>query len=529
MVRRIKDLFKSENSVRMASVILVITLTLSNVLGMLRDHFLARTIPTSELDIYFAAFRIPDLIFNFLILGAISSAFIPVFCEFIAQKKLDEGFRVTNILLNLAMLTLIACAIIFFFLMPYLTPLVVPHFEADKMERVTELSRLLMITPIFFAISYILSGVLNSFKRFLAYSIAPLVYNLAIIVGAIFIAPRFGVLGVVYFVILGAIFHVLVQLPTAYHLGFKYQFIADIKNLVVRRIVKLMLPRTIGMGMNQIMLIVYTAIASALAAGSISAFNFANNIQTMPVVVFGTSFATAVFPTLTTVAAHEDYKSFSFYLSRSVRTIAFILIPISLFFILLRAQIIRLILGSGQFAWDDTRLTALTLGYFSISLVAQGLIPLLARAFYAVKNTKTPMYISIITVVVSVILGYIFAPRMGVPGLALAFTLGSFFNALALYVFLKNDLKRDIGNKVLVILLKIISISLVSAAGVWVTMHLVASVVDMNTFFGVLGQTLAAISAGILIYLLLAYLLDFEEMGWAFSRKVNGVNNGGQQ
>jgi len=290
-----------------------------------------------------------------------------------------------------------------------------------------------------------------------------------------------------------------------------------------------MLPRTIGMGMNQIMLIVYTAIASALAAGSISAFNFANNIQTMPVVVFGTSFATAVFPTLTTVAAHEDYKSFSFYLSRSVRTIAFILIPISLFFILLRAQIIRLILGSGQFAWDDTRLTALTLGYFSISLVAQGLIPLLARAFYAVKNTKTPMYISIITVVVSVILGYIFAPRMGVPGLALAFTLGSFFNALALYVFLKNDLKRDIGNKVLVILLKIISISLVSAAGVWVTMHLVASVVDMNTFFGVLGQTLAAISAGILIYLLLAYLLDFEEMGWAFSRKVNGVNNGGQQ
>jgi putative peptidoglycan lipid II flippase len=512
----------------MASVILVVTLTLSNVLGMLRDHFLARSIPTSELDIYFAAFRIPDLIFNFLILGAISSAFIPVFCEFIAQKKLDEGFRVTNVLLNLAMGTLIACAIVLFFVMPYLTPFVVPHFDVEKMKRVTELSRLLMITPIFFAVSYILSGVLNSFKRFLAYSTAPLVYNLSIIAGAIFIAPRYGILGVVYFVIIGAALHALVQLPTAYHLGFRYRLIADIKNEAVRRIVQLMLPRTVGMGVNQIMLIVYTAIASALTTGSISAFNFANNIQTMPVVVFGTSFATAVFPTLTTVAAQKDYKLFSFYLSRSVRTIAFILIPISLFFILLRAQIIRLILGSGQFEWSDTKLTALTLGYFSLSLIAQGLVPLLARAFYAVKNTRTPMYISIVTVIVSVVLGYVLAPAMGVPGLALAFTSGSFFNAAALYLFLNKELRSDIGRKVLSVIVKIILISLVSAAAVWVTMHLMANIVNMNTFLGVLWQTLTATGAGVLIYLLLAYLLDFEEIAWAMTRKVNGLSHGRQ-
>lgn len=524
MREKISEFFNRSNSVRGASIILVITLTLSNVLGLLRDHFLAGKIPTSELDIYFAAFRIPDLIFNFLVLGAISSAFIPVFCEFIESKKMDEGWRVTNTLLNLSVVTLIIFAIIMYFVMPFATPLVVPDFPVEKMEKVTELSRLLMLTPIFFSISYILSGVLNSYKKFISYSIAPLVYNLSIIVGILLVGKSTGILGIVYFVILGSILHFLVQLPTTIKCGFKYQLLLNYKNSSIIKILKLMVPRTIGMGVNQIMLLVFTAIASTLAIGSISAFNFANNIQTMPVVVFGTSFATAVFPTLTRAIAAKKHSEFSFYLNRSIRAIAFILIPISALFILMRAQIIRLILGSGEFEWSDTRATALVLGFFSISLFAQGAIPLLARAFYALKNTKTPMYISIITALLSIILGFIFSKSMGVSGLALAFTLGSFFNALLLYFLLSRAYHFSLEPKFIFFILKITLVSFIAALFTWFTLHLAAQIVNMATFWGVLEQVIIASFVGIFIYISISYIMRFDEMKWAIRRKINGSN-----
>ncbi len=520
MVGRFKSFVNSKNSVRGASIILVITLTLSNVLGLLRDRFLATYIPTSELDIYFAAFRIPDLIFNFLILGAISSAFIPVFCDLKAKDKKEDSWDLTNSLMNIGVLILAVLAVLFYFLMPYLTKFVVPSFDPERMAKTVELSRLLMLTPIFFSISYFLSGILNSYNRFVAYSIAPLIYNLSIIVGAVLVGPSIGIKGVIYFVILGSILHFIVQLPTAKRLGYNYRLLFNYADKNVRKVVKLMIPRTIGLGMNQIMLLVYTALASALASGSITAFNFANNIQTMPTVVFGTSFATAVFPTLTTAIAEKRYDKYTFYLGRSIRSIAFFLIPISLLFIMLRAQIVRLILGSGHFVWDDTRMTAMALGYFSLSLLFQGLIPILARSFYAMKNTTTPMTISILTVVISVAFGYPLSSSMGVAGLALAFSIGSFFNAVALYFMLAKKHKEVLDKKVLYSLIKITLIAGIAATVAWFAMHYFASFLNLNTFFGVLWQALLTTFVGAAIYIMLAYLFNFEEITWAFSRKI---------
>ena len=164
-------------------------------------------------------------------------------------------------------------------------------------------------------------------------------------------------------------------------MGFHYQPVLHLKHQAVKKIITLMIPTTIGSGVNQILLLVYTSIASSLQSGSISAFNFANNIQTVPTVVFGSSLATAVFPTLTYAAAREDHGQFCFYLNRSVRTISYLLIPLSIIIYLLRAQAIRLILGSGHFNWSDTTATATTLGFFALSLLPQGLIPLFARTF----------------------------------------------------------------------------------------------------------------------------------------------------
>ncbi len=523
-MKRFFGLFSKENSVRSASIILIITLTLSNVLGLLRDRFLAKNILTSDLDIYYASFRIPDLIFNFLILGAITSAFIPVFSEYIMGKKLKEAYRITNSLINIALVALIIMALLFILFMPEIMPLVVPKFDTERMNETVKYSRLLMLTPIFFSTSYILGGVLNSFKLFLSYSLAPIVYNLSIIVGAAFFASRFGVIAVVYSVIIGSILHLLIQLPPVLKLGFRFSAVFDWKDKAIKRIIRLMIPRTIGMGANQLMLIVYTAIASSLTAGSIAAFTLSNNIQTMPSVVFGTSFATAVFPTLTAKIALNDKESFAFYLNRTLRSIAFLLIPSSVIFILMRAQIVRLILGSGKFGWDDTKRTALTLGLFSVSLLAQGLIPLLARAFYALKNTRTPMYISIVTAAISIALGFPLAKMFGVAGLALSFSIASFINVVILFVYLRR-IYPEIWNKdVSFSYIRITIISLIMGVLVWYSAHVASNYVDMNRFIGILTQTCIALVVGAVSYFGLSHFFDSDEMNWALTRKINGSN-----
>ncbi|MFA7253193.1 MAG: murein biosynthesis integral membrane protein MurJ [Patescibacteria group bacterium] len=520
-MKKFLNLFHRESSIRGASLVLIITLTLSNVLGLFRDRFLTKTISTFNLDIYYASFRIPDLVFNTLILGAITSAFIPIFSDHLAAKNQKEGYRITNSLINLALIFTIVSAIILFFLMPYITPLVVPKFDAGRMAETVKFSRLLMLTPIFFSLSYIIGGVLNSHKRFLAYSLSPLIYNGAIIIGAWFVAPRYGLIGVVYTVLIGSALHVLIQLPTAIRLGYRYMPVIDYsKN--IQKILSLMLPRTISLGASQIMLIVYTAVASAMAAGSISAFNLANNIQTMPIIALGTSFATAVFPTLAQKISQNKEEEFSFYLSRALRVIGFLLIPSSVIFILLRAQIIRLILGSGKFSWDDTRMTALALGFFSISILAQGLIPLLARAFYALKDTKTPMRISIYTVIISVLIAFPLSKYMSVAGLALAFSIGSYFNAFMLIYYLRKTYPAILDKDLFFSYAKTTFISLLMGVVVWGSMHIAANQVNMSKFFGVLEQTVFACVVGLVTFTVLSIVLKQDELKWAFKRKIDG-------
>lgn len=503
-------LFFGQNTIRGASLILIFTLFLSNLLGLIRDHYLAQKIPTHLLDAYYAAFRLPDFVFNILILGAISAAFIPVFTEFISKKKREEAFYIANSFLNLILSALFISLFILFIFLPYLIPLIVPKFDPEKQRLTLSLTRLFLLSPLFFALSFIFSGILNSFKKFLVYSIAPLVYNLSIILGTIFLADKINVFAPAYGVVIGAFFHMAIQFPPLWELGFRLKLVFDYTHKAVRKIFKLMLPRAIGLGASQILLIVYTAIASRWPA-SVAVFNLADNIQTMPTVIFGTSFATALFPTLAERASLEKKEDFAFYLEKALRVILFILIPASLGMILLRAQIVRLILGSGYFKWTQTVLTANTLGFFTISLAASGLIPLLARAFYAFQDTKTPTLYSIISVFFSLLFAFLFASKMGVYGLALAFSLGSFLNAFLLYGNLRKKIllpEKKIGQS----LFKIILATLVMGLVVQISKNLLGSIVDMQRVWGVATQTLGAILFGLGAYFLTTSWLGAEEL-----------------
>jgi len=525
MWKRFQNFVHKENSLIGAAGVLIVTTTLSNVLGLLRDHYLARNIATSDLDIYYAAFRIPDLIFNVLIFGAISAAFIPVFAAHLAKDEKNQAFKLANTLISLGAAVLIVLAIILYFLMPGLTHLIVPDFDTARLEKTIQLSRILLLTPIFFSVSYFVGGMLNSFKRFVAYSIAPIVYNLSIIVAAVFFAGRFGVLAVAWFVVLGAALHIMVQIPTAIKLGWKFQPFFNYKDAGVRRVFKLMIPRAVGMGANNLMLVVYTALASALTAGSIAVFNLANNIQTMPTVVFATSFSTVVFPTLANRFSAGDDEGYSSYLTRSMRVIIYLLAPSTVIFILMRAQIIRLILGSGKFNWTDTRMAALTLGWFSFSLVAQGLIPLFAKAYYARHDTRIPTYISVGSIIVSIAIAYPLSKSMGVAGLALSFSIGSYLNALALYFWLYKLVPKILDSAIIWSGLKVIFASLVMAVVIHYFGNFLYGYFNMLKFFGVLEQVAVTIIAGSLVYILITYLLGCEELEWAIKRRVNAKSD----
>lgn len=512
MVQKIKNAFSQQNSVTGASVILIITLFLSNVLGVFRDHFLTQKIPTDLLSAYYAAFRIPDLIFNVLILGAIASAFIPIFTTLISQKKDKEAWMVATSIINIAIIVLVALTVLLFFIIPYLMPFVVPGFSYDLQNLTIKLARIMLLSPIFFGLSYIFGGILNSYKRFLVYALAPLVYNLTIIAGTLFLTKDYSVVGVAYAVVLGAFLHCLIQFPVAWKLGFRFHLKIYWHHWGVKRIGLLMIPRAIGLGANQIMLLVFTAMASTLGGYSIAVYNLADNIQTMPMVVFGTSFATAVFPSLSEAVGQNRMTDFSKQITKIALVILYFLIPLTAIMILLRTEIVRLILGSGFFGWEQTVTTANMLGLFSISLVFTGLTPLLSRSFYALHNTKIPMAVSIVSVIISIILGKVFSIQFGVLGLALGFSIGAFVNFLILYLFLRKKVKIEDENKIFLFVLKIILATIIMAVAVQESKMLIGLFVNMQKFWGVAVKLLLSLSVGATIYLVCCWIFGLEEI-----------------
>jgi putative peptidoglycan lipid II flippase len=299
-------------------------------------------------------------------------------------------------------------------------------------------------------------------------------------------------------------------MPTVFALGYKYVPFLDLRDGNLRKILKMMVPRTLSLAVSQLNLVVITAIASGLAIGSLTVFNLANNLQYFPIGIFGVSFAIAAFPALS--AAAFDNKKLVRDFSWTMRQILFFIVPSTVLLLVLRIQIVRVILGNGQFNWDATILTYQTLGYFSISLFAQATIPLLIRVFYAREDSKTPFIIGLISVAANVFLAFYFSHKWGVGGLALSFSLANIFNFVLLWLMLHFVL-GDMNEKK--ILLSVLKFSLAGLACGFVAQEMKGIVwpfIDMTKFLGVLVQGLVAGGCGLLAYALVCWILKSEEM-----------------
>lgn len=508
----------ARNSVALASVYIALFSLLSRILGVLRDRIFASKFGAgNELDAYFAAFRIPDFIFNLLIVGALSAAFIPVFTRYLSRDKEEEAFKISNSVTNLVVILWLVIALAIFIFAHPLLKILVPGFETQKLGLTISLTRIMLLSPLFFGISAVAGSMLNSYRRFFSFALAPVLYNLGIILGAIVLTPKFGVYGLAIGVVIGAFLHMLLQQINIYILGYRYQNVLDLRHPGVRRIVKLALPRVLGMAVDQINLFVQTMIGSLLIIGTVAAFNFANNLASLPVGLFGVALATAVFPTLAEKAGLRRDSEFVFEFSRVARVILFLTIPTSALVILLRAQIVRLILGTGNFGWQDTRLTFGILGYLALSVFALALIPLLSRAFYAFEDTKTPVKIGVSAVIVNIILSLIFVNKiklgldLGPKGLALAYSISAITQMLLLFIYLKKKLKIIEIKAILIPVLKFVLATLIMIPAVQWVKFAISPFVRTDTGVGILIQALAAVLVGISVYALVAFILRCEE------------------
>lgn len=438
----LKDFFNNKSkTIAAAAFILGAASLVSRLLGLIRDRILAGQFGAgNELDIYYAAFRIPDLVYSLLVFGAISAGFIPVFVSYL-QKDKEKSWHLANSVLNLMTLSLIVISFIFVIFTPWLMKLIAPGFDPEKLSSSIQLTRIMFLSPLFLGISAVFGGILQSFKRFLVYSLGPIMYNIGIIFGALVLVKYFGLLGLAYGVVLGAFMHMLIQVPSAYLCGFRWRPVFDFKFEGVQRIFKIMPARVLSLALSQINFWVMTVFASFLTIGSIAVYNLAFNIWSFPLGVFGVSFVLAAFPKLSETAQKRDMSNFVKTFSHTARRILFYILPATALFILLREPIVRIILGTGRFNVDNIILTYQTLSYFSIGLFAEALILLFLRGFFALEDTKTPFIIGLFATVFRLSIAWILSQSMGVPGLALGFSAGSILYFILLFIAFRRKLK----------------------------------------------------------------------------------------
>ncbi len=535
MNKILRILSKEYGSVNQAALLLGFFAFLSQLLALFRDRSIAYFIgPSSSLDVYYAAFRVPDLIF----ISIASLASITVLIPFLVSKMEDgkvtkESQKFLNDIFTVFFATMVLISFFVFLIIPYLVPFIAPGFDPATQKELIVLSRIMLLSPILMGLSNLFGTVTQLFRKFFIYALSPILYNVGIIIGIIFLYPFFGVYGLAIGVALGAFMHFTVQVISSYSCGFTPKFSYSINFSDIKKVAYTSLPRTLGLAFNNIALIAIIALASYLKAGSISIFNLSYNLQSVPLNIIGISYAVAAFPVLTQSIAAGKLDEFRDHLKSAARAIVFWSLPVIFLFIVVRAQIVRVILGSPSFSWDNTRLVAACLAVFSVSIVAQGMITLLSRAYYANGDTKRPLIVnfssSILIVILSFVLMYVFEHVYffryfiesllkveGIPGtevlmLPLAYSLGTIFNAFLQWFFVRKDFMKGVSF-ITKTFFQSLGASFFLGLVAYLSLNILSPIFGTTTFLGVFLQGFISGMLGICAAIVVLHLLKSEEL-----------------
>lgn len=391
-----------------AAYLLAFFAFLSQILALVRDKLLAYNFGAGHiLDIYYSAFRIPDLIFVSVASIVSASVLVPFFIDRFNNDG-DRGRRFIDSIFSAFFFGIVAVSIATYFLIPNLTSILFPGFaNSEFLPDLILYSRILLLSPIFLGLSNFLSSITQMHKRFLIYALSPVLYNIGIIFGIVFLYPVIGISGLIWGVVIGAFLHMAIQIPFIIHKDTFPSLRLNFNWSDIKKVILISLPRTLTLSSNQLASFFLVSLASYMSGGTISVFSLAFNLQSVPMTIIGVSYSSAIFPTLSKFFVEKNRKEFLQQMIDSARHIVFWSIPITILFIVLRAQIVRTIYGAGQFDWADTRLTAAVLAIFVISVIGQSLILLFVRAYYAEGKTKKPLIINVFSGLLIVFFGYV--------------------------------------------------------------------------------------------------------------------------
>ncbi len=487
-----------------AGLIVTVLFLASRVLGYVRTIAIAGSVPdVGDLSPFYAAFRIPDLLFQLVAAGALSSALIPVVAALFATDEDARAWRVVSTVatLMLALLALLAGVVLLF--APELVSLMTPGFDADQLARTTELTRIMVLAPLFLAAGAVATSALNARGRFAAAALAPLVYNLGIIGAALLLVPSIGVGGLAIGVVVGAIGHVLVQLPPLVRQGARLRPHVDLRDDQARLALLLMVPRAIGLGATQFVFVVMTSLASTLGPEALPVFNFSFAVLQIPIGVIGVPLGVVLLPSLARVAAGGASEAFTRLLVRGLAILAFVMIAIAALGIVVSEDVVRLLFGIADIGESAIKATGLALAVFLVGLTAHALIAVLARAFYALKDTRTPVLAALGAVVTNIVLANILVGPLGLNGLAAAIAISAWLETVALALLLHGRVPGyGAGLRYVAwVLARALVVALAGAAVAWgVEQALLAAWGEDPGFLILLARaTIATVAGGLVI------------------------------
>ncbi len=535
MVKRFIEVINREiTGIHQAAYLLGFFAICSQVLALFRDRILASHFGASNiLDLYYSAIRIPDILFVTVASIVSISVLIPFLLERM-EKGEKEGKEFIDSVFSFYFCFMFVVGVIAYFTSPYFMKLLFPVFaKGPDFQSLVSLTRILLLSPVFLGFSNLLASITQINKRFFIYALSPVFYNAGIIIGIIFLYPLFGLNGLGFGVILGAFLHFAIQIPFILSIKMFPKFSFPIKMSFVKNIIYTSLPRTITVSANEIAELFLISFASFFIQGSVSVFNFSFNLQSVPFSIIGVSYSLAAFPVLTSLFSSGDKDKFVDQIISSSRHIIFWSVPVTVLFIVLRAQIVRTILGAGRFNWDDTRLTAAALAIFTMSLVAQNLVTLFVRSYYSQGKTKTPLFMNVFSALFIVCSSFFLVKLFNsssffqyfiesmfkvenVPGtvvlmLPLGFSLGVLMNLLIHWAGFHFHFPKY-SPPVLRTLFEVSGSSIIMGFIVYLSLNIFDSFLNLDTLPGIFFQGLFSGLVGIASLILILYILGNLEL-----------------
>lgn len=517
-MNRVRAFFRRTNAkqtVGSAAVIISGAYLLSRLLGLLRDRLLIAHFGVGPtLDAYMAAFSLPDLLFTLLVSGAFAVTFIPIFTQKLHQGDEDEAWEMTATLLNLLVIVTVLAAIIGSIFASQIVSVMAAGFHGAEHNLTVKLTRIMLLTPIFFAISSVFGSIQQAKGRFLIYAMASVLYNIGIIFGIVVFARHFGIYGVAWGVVLGTVLQALLQLGGLIGLGVRYKPILKLKLKSVHRVLWLMIPRAIDQGIDQVNFVIEKAIGSTLSAGTVTAYTLANNLKNVPLSLIGAAITTAVFPRLTANVADDRKEHMAEDVSRTARLILFLSLPSAAFVIIARGYIVRVLYGFGNVQTADA------LGWFAGTIVFASLFFLVARIFFAYQDTLTPLVVSLFSIGINVYLSFTLSHRFGVSGLAMAGSTVDALETVTLLAILQHrripiGLGRIVGGS-----WRMLVAALAMGGVLYELIHRVVPLYASDVgFLVIIPKFLLIMAAGVGVYGGVCYLLRLQEGSW-FIRRV---------